>query len=51
MAVPSTYSATYEKELMKNNFKVVIYANHLLRASYVSMQKSAKKILKYERFL
>ena len=49
VAVPSTYSKTYEKKLYQNNFKIVIYANHLLRASYVSMKDAAEKILKYER--
>ena len=31
VAVPSTYSKTYEKELIMNGFNIVIYANHLLR--------------------
>ena len=33
VVVPSTYSTTKEKELSKNGVKIVIYANHLLRAS------------------
>lgn len=45
IAVPTTYSKTYEQDLIKNGFKVVIYANHLLRASYKSMNDTAKKIL------
>jgi len=45
IAVPTTYSQTYEQDLIKNGFKVVIYANHLLRASYKSMNDTAKKIL------
>tara|TARA_Y100000590_G_scaffold357470_1_gene412288 strand:- start:4759 stop:6063 length:1305 start_codon:yes stop_codon:yes gene_type:complete len=45
IAVPSTYSKTYEKELIKNGFKIVIYANHLLRAAYPQMLNTAKKIL------
>ena len=49
IAVPSTYSKTYEKELIRNGFKIVIYANQLLRSSYLSMQKTAEKILKHER--
>jgi phosphoenolpyruvate phosphomutase len=49
IAVPSTYSKTYEKELIKHNFKIVIYANHLLRASYKAMQETAKKILINQR--
>jgi phosphoenolpyruvate phosphomutase len=45
IAIPSTYSKTYEKELIKHDFKIVIYANHLLRASYKAMHETAKKIL------
>ena len=45
IAVPSTYSKTREKDLIKNGFKVVIYANHLLRASYPAMLKTANTIL------
>lgn len=49
VAVPSTYSRTYEKELIKNGFKIIIYANQLLRSSYKSMSDTAKSILKYGR--
>ena len=49
IAVPSTYSKTYEKELIRNNIKVVIYANQLLRSSYPAMLKIAKNILKDQR--
>lgn len=49
IAVPSTYSKTYEKELIKHDFKIVIYANHLLRASYKAMYEAAKKILINQR--
>ena len=49
IVVPSTYSKTYEKELIKNNIKVVIYANQLLRSSYPAMLKIAKNILKDQR--
>jgi len=45
IAIPSTYSKTYEKELIKHDFKIVIYANHLLRASYKAMHETAEKIL------
>ena len=31
VAVPSTYSKVYEKDLIKNGFKLVIYANQLLK--------------------
>lgn len=46
VAVPSTYSSTHEKELIKNGFNIVIYANHMLRASYKSMLEVAGTILK-----
>ena len=49
VSVPSTYSKVYEKELIKNGFKLVIYANQLLRAAYPAMQNTAKTILKNKR--
>ena len=45
VAVPSAYPSVKEKELVKNGFKIVIYANHLLRSSYLSMLNTAKNIL------
>lgn len=49
VSVPSTYSKVYEKDLIKNGFKLVIYANQLLRAAYPAMQKTASTILKNKR--
>jgi len=49
VSVPSTYSKVYEKELIKNGFKLVIYANQLLRAAYPAMVNTAKTILKNSR--
>ncbi len=49
VAVPSSYSKTLEKDLIKNGFNLVIYANHMLRASYLSMNKLALDILKNSR--
>ncbi len=49
VSVPSTYSKVYEKDLIKNGFKIVIYANQLLRAAYPAMQFAAKKILENNR--
>ena len=49
VSVPSTYSKVYEKDLIKNGFKLVIYANQLLRAAYPAMKKTAKTILKNSR--
>ena len=51
VAVPSTYSKVTESQLIKNGFKVVIYANHLLRAAYPAMENAALKILKNSRSL
>ena len=49
VAVPSSYSKTYEKDLIKNGFNLVIYANHMLRASYLAMNQVAESILKNSR--
>jgi len=49
VSVPSTYSKVYERDLIKNGFKLVIYANQLLRAAYPAMQNAAKTILEKSR--
>lgn len=49
VSVPSTYSKVSEKDLIKNGFKIVIYANHLLRAAYPAMEFTARKILENQR--
>ncbi len=49
VCVPSTYSKVTEKELIKNNFKIVIYANQMIRSAYPSMVEVAKSILKNKR--
>ena len=49
VSVPSTYTKVYEKDLIKNGFKLVIYANQLLRAAYPAMKFAARKILENER--
>ena len=49
VSVPSTYSKVYEKDLIRNGFKLVIYANQLLRAAYPAMQNAAKTILEKTR--
>ena len=51
VSVPSTYSKVYEIDLIKNGFKIVIYANQLLRAAYPAMQNAAKSILEKSRAL
>ncbi len=49
VAVPSTYSKTSEKQLIENGFKIVIYANQLLRAAYPAMKNAALNILQNKR--
>jgi len=49
VSVPSTYSKTTESQLIRNGFKIVIYANHMLRAAYPAMQNVARTILKNQR--
>ena len=49
VCVPSTYAKTHEKDLIKNGFKIVIYANHMLRSAYPSMTNTALSILKNKR--
>ena len=38
-----------EYQLIDHGFNIVIYANHLLRASYPAMLNTARNILKYSR--
>ena len=49
IAVPSSYSKVTENDLIRHGFKIVIYANHLLRAAYPSMKSTAVSILKNSR--
>ena len=49
VCVPSTYSHIHENELIKNGFKIVIYANHMMRSSYPSMLNNAKKFLEAKK--
>ena len=49
IAVPSSYSKTYEKSLITNGFSLVIYANQLMRATYPAVIDVAKSILKNQR--
>jgi len=45
VSIPTTYNTVSESELASRGFNIVIYANHLLRASYPAMKKVAKSIL------
>ena len=49
VVVPSSFNKVKEQNLIDNGFDVVIYANHMLRASYPAMKKVAKEILKNGR--
>ena len=44
-----TYSSVKETELIENGINIVIYANHLFRAAYPAMVKTAESILTNER--
>ena len=49
VAVPTTYSQFTEEELHEWGINIVIYANHMLRASYPAMYKVAQTILEHSR--
>ena len=49
VAVPTTYNSITEEQLIESGFKIVIYANHLLRSAYPNMIKTAESILKEHR--
>jgi len=49
--VPTTYNQFTEKELVSWGANIIIYANHMLRASYPAMMNVAKTILLNERSL
>ena len=49
--VPTTYNRFTEAELHAWGANIIIYANHMLRASYPAMVTVAKTILEHERSL
>ncbi len=51
VCVPTSYNHVYEHELENHGFNVVIYANHLMRASYPAMKSVANQILANSRSL
>ncbi len=51
VSVPSSYNSVKDKQLENAGFNIVIYANHMLRASYPAMKKVALEILKNGRTL
>ena len=51
VAVPSSYNSITEEELSNAGVDIVIYANHMLRASYPAMNAVAHSILENGRTL
>lgn len=51
VVVPTTYNQFTETELHEWGANIIIYANHMLRASYPAMYKVAQMILENERSL
>ncbi len=49
ICVPTSFNQVKEPELEQNGFNIVIYANHMLRASYPAMKKVAHQILTNQR--
>jgi phosphoenolpyruvate phosphomutase len=49
VVVPTTYHHVMEDELQQWGVNIVIYANHMLRASYPAMLKVATTILEHQR--
>lgn len=49
VVVPTSYNQITADELSQAGVNVVIYANHLLRAAYPNMKKTALSILKHDR--
>lgn len=49
VVVPTTYDHVHESELAEWGANVVIYANHMLRAAYPAMKRTAEVILENER--
>lgn len=49
ICVPSSFNEITAEELSDAGFDVIIYANHLMRASYKAMYETAMGILKYDR--
>ncbi len=49
VCVPTSYATAHFSELEAAGFNVVIYANHLLRASYLAMRSVAYDILRFGR--
>ncbi len=51
VAVPTSYNQVTEEELADAGVRIVIYANHMLRAAYPQMRKVAESVLTHGRSL
>ena len=51
VVVPTTYPTVSVNELIKKKFKMIIYANQTLRASYSAMNNTLREILNKERII
>ncbi len=49
ICVPTTYNTVTVDEFEKAGFNIIIYANHLIRASFKAMKKAAELILRNGR--
>ncbi len=49
VVVPSSFDKITEAEFEKAGVNIVIYANHMLRAAYPAMYKTARSILEHKR--
>ncbi len=49
VSVPTSYNSVTEQQLADLGFNIVIYANHMLRASYPAMQNVVESILQNGR--
>lgn len=49
VVVPTSFNEITAKELGEAGANIIIYANHLLRASFVAMQKVSQGILEFDR--
>ena len=48
MCVPTTYHTTTERGLKDRGFNIILYANHLFRASFLAMQQVCEVILHHD---
>ncbi|HBN07234.1 MAG TPA: phosphoenolpyruvate mutase [Cyanobacteria bacterium UBA8530] len=51
VCIPTTYGSIKEEELFEAGFKLIIYANFLLRSAYLAMKETAEAILEHGRSL